>query len=75
MRHAVDGAPEQLVVGPVPDAQVRGPGPSSPVLGVRCRERGDGARGAVGDEGGVGGDVGDQVVEGRGAVGEDPAGG
>lgn len=43
--------------------------------GVRGGEGGDGARGAVGDEVGVGGDVGDELVQGRGVVGEDAGGG
>lgn len=43
--------------------------------GVRGGEGGYGARGAVGDEFGVGGDVGNEVVEGRGMVGEDTGGG
>ena len=43
--------------------------------GVRGGEGGYGARGAVGDEFGVGGDVGNEVVQGRGMVGEDAGGG
>lgn len=62
MREAVDGAAEQFVVGAVADAEVGGAGPLLAVGGVRGREGGYAARGAVGDEGRVGGDVGDEVV-------------
>ena len=42
---------------------------------VRGGVGGYGARGAVGNEFGVGGDVGDEVIQGRGVVGEDAGGG
>lgn len=72
---AVDRAAEQFVVGTVADAEVGGAGPFFAVGRVRGGVGGDGAGGAVGDEGWVGGYVGDQVVEGRGVVGEDAGGG
>lgn len=75
VREAVDGAAEQFVVGTVADAEVGGAGPGLLVGAVRGGEGGDGARGAVGDEVGVGGDVGDDVVQGLGVVGEDAGGG
>lgn len=75
MREAVDGTSEQFVVRTVPDTQVCGAGPILLVGGVRGGEGGYGARGAVGDEFGVGGYVGDEVEQGRGVVGEDAGGG
>ena len=42
---------------------------------VRGGEGGYRARGAIGDKFGVGGDVGYDVVQGRGVVGEDAGGG
>ena len=75
VRGAVDSTLEALGVGPVPDPERCGAGPLLLVLWVWSGEGGDLAGVEVWDEGWVGGDVGDDVEEVGGVVGEDAGGG
>lgn len=75
VREAVDAGAEGFIVGAPADAEVSGAGPAFMVRGIRLGGGGYGCGGAEGEEGRIGGDVGDEVVKDGGGVGEDAGGG
>ena len=68
--HAEDFRVEDFVVRAPADAEVGGLGPGFSGLGVGWGARGYGGAGAVGEEERVGLDVGNELVEAGGGVGE-----